>query len=123
VANGRALTTGIPATNWPTYVAEVLRVLKPNTGIALFIELNPWLKSDDYNITDSTPLKQVSISQIQLTPQWEDIVYPPIEQKGMIFGGHRLEEFVTSAGFVDVKVNKYKMPTSSWPAGISYNIL
>lgn len=54
--------TGIPAAVWPTYVAEVFRVLKPNTGTAMFLELNPRFKSDDYDITDSTPSKQVSLS-------------------------------------------------------------
>jgi len=55
---------GIPANAWPTYASEVLRVLKPGTGIAVFIELNPIVQSDDCELTDDMPLKYVHMMLI-----------------------------------------------------------
>jgi hypothetical protein len=62
MTDSRTVMAGIPAAAWPAYTAEAHRVLKPNTGIAVFIEMNPQVKSDHYNITDSLPARQVSIS-------------------------------------------------------------
>lgn len=45
---------------------------------------------------------------------------PFIEQKGMIMGGHRLVEFVTAAGFIDIQVLEYKIPCGTWAAGTSF---
>ena len=50
--------SGIPVDSWPAYTKEVLRVLKPG-GIAVFVELNPFQKSDDHSLPDSMPLRQV----------------------------------------------------------------
>jgi hypothetical protein len=59
MTDSRGLMLGIPAAAWPAYTAEAYRVLKPNTGIAVFVEMNPQFKSDHYQITDSMPVKQV----------------------------------------------------------------
>jgi len=47
-------------------------------------------------------------------------VLPFIEQKGMIMGGHRLVEFVTAAGFIDIQVLEYKIPCGTWAAGTPF---
>ena len=52
---------GIPETKWPGYTAEVFRVLKPGTGIACFIEMNPRSRSDDHDVS-KLPLRQVLLS-------------------------------------------------------------
>ena len=40
-----------------------------------------------------------------------------MEAKGFIVGGHRLEEFVRGAGFIDIQVKMYNVPIGTWPSG------
>jgi ubiquinone/menaquinone biosynthesis C-methylase UbiE len=51
---------GIPERAWPSYVGETFRVLKPGTGVAVFIEMNPRSKSETEDLS-KTYLRQVSV--------------------------------------------------------------
>jgi ubiquinone/menaquinone biosynthesis C-methylase UbiE len=45
--NCRAIMAGVTKEQWPQYISEVYRILKPGTGWIMCCEFNPNLKCDD----------------------------------------------------------------------------
>ncbi len=58
--DNRFLHAGITLAQWPVYVREILRVLKPNDGWAQMIELGyPYVSSDNNSLPDDAPVSKV----------------------------------------------------------------
>jgi ubiquinone/menaquinone biosynthesis C-methylase UbiE len=47
LTNDRAIMAGVTKEQWPQYISEVYRILKPGTGWIMCCEFNPNLKCDD----------------------------------------------------------------------------
>jgi ubiquinone/menaquinone biosynthesis C-methylase UbiE len=48
--NARAIMAGVTKEQWPKYISEVYRILKPGTGWIMCCEFNPNLKCDDETV-------------------------------------------------------------------------
>jgi ubiquinone/menaquinone biosynthesis C-methylase UbiE len=48
--NARAIMAGVTKEQWPQYISEVYRILKPGTGWIMCCEFNPNLKCDDETV-------------------------------------------------------------------------
>ena len=55
----RYLHAGITRARWPAYLAEILRILKPNNGWAQMIELGyPYVLSENDSLPEDSPLSK-----------------------------------------------------------------
>ena len=56
----RFLHAGVTMAQWPVYVREILRVLKPDDGWAQMIELGyPYVNSDNASLPNDAPVNKV----------------------------------------------------------------
>jgi hypothetical protein len=68
----RAIMAGVTKHQWPPYVSEVFRILKPGTGWIMCCEFNPNLKCDDDSVSpDSAIFRVLPCSQL-INPSSKD---------------------------------------------------
>jgi len=105
LVHSRYLHAGLTVSQWPTYLQEILRILKPNDGWAQMIELGyPYVLSDNSTLPEDAPLSKLS-GYIQKHYR---------ENLQMLLHGGELERLMIEAGFVDVKPRKIKIELGDW---------
>lgn len=58
--DGRYLHAGVTRAQWPAYLSDILRILKPNDGWAQMMELAfPYVLSENNSLPDDAPVLKV----------------------------------------------------------------
>jgi len=93
LVHSRLVHGGISESQWPPYMKEIYRILKPGNGWAQCIELFfPYCLSDE-NVPQDIGLKQL----------FRNIEQHYSTQGFRLVGGDKLEQLMRDAGFVDIK--------------------
>jgi len=101
--HSRLVTAGIKATQWPSYMSEIMRVLKPGTGWAQCAELAVRPICTDGSVPENaTVFEYFNKMEIALAP------------RGIIMDGQHLEQTFRDAGFVDIQVIRRDIDIGDW---------
>ncbi|KAJ5407866.1 hypothetical protein N7509_001749 [Penicillium cosmopolitanum] len=102
LVQSRLLATGIHHSRWPTYVRDIVRVLKPG-GWVQMIEIYFNVQSDNGSITDEHALRRWSTQYMRAQEDRKDLRI-----------GTRLRSMLTSAGLTEVDTKMIPLPLSAW---------
>ncbi|KAJ5599258.1 hypothetical protein N7450_000325 [Penicillium hetheringtonii] len=105
LVQSRLLATGIHGARWPTYIRDIVRVLKRG-GWVQMIELYFNVQSDNGSITDEHALRR-----------WSTQYMRALEDKKDLRVGSRLRNMLTSAGLTEVDTKMIPLPLSAWSNG------
>ncbi|KAJ5974419.1 hypothetical protein N7481_011629 [Penicillium waksmanii] len=102
LVQSRLLATGIHNSRWPTYIRDIVRVLKPG-GWVQMIEIYFNVQSDNGSITDEHALRRWSTQYMRAQEDRKDLRI-----------GTRLRNMLTSAGLTEVDTKMIPLPLSAW---------
>ncbi|CAG8020845.1 unnamed protein product [Penicillium olsonii] len=103
--HSRLLATGLNRSRWPSYLRDVVRVLKPG-GWAQMVEIYFNVQSDNGSITDEHALRK-----------WSTKYLSALEDKKDLRIGSKLRTLMADAGFVEVDTKMIPLPLSAWSTG------
>ncbi|RJE27057.1 hypothetical protein PHISCL_00642 [Aspergillus sclerotialis] len=103
LVHSRLLATGINRSRWPSYIQDIVRVLKPG-GWVQIVEIYFNAQSDNGSITEQSALRQWSINFMGAFGQTRDLRI-----------GARLKSLLMEAGLVEVDTRMIPLPLSAWP--------
>ncbi|KAJ5112572.1 hypothetical protein N7532_000617 [Penicillium argentinense] len=102
LVQSRLLATGIHKARWPTYIRDIVRVLKPG-GWVQMIEIYFNVQSDNGSITDDHALRR-----------WSTQYMRALEDRKDLRIGSRLRGLLTSEGLTEVDTKMIPLPLSAW---------
>ncbi|KAK1755746.1 S-adenosyl-L-methionine-dependent methyltransferase [Echria macrotheca] len=102
LVHSRMMAGGIHADRWPSYLADILRVLRPG-GWCQMVEIYFNAQSDNGTLTANHALQVWSQSYMQSISGYKDPRVPL-----------RLQSLMTQAGFVEVESRLLMLPLSGW---------
>ncbi|KAJ5739446.1 hypothetical protein N7533_012230 [Penicillium manginii] len=102
LVQSRLLATGIHHSRWPTYIRDIVRVLKPG-GWVQMIEIYFNVQSDNGSITDEHALRRWSTQYMRSQEDRKDLRI-----------GTRLRNMLTNAGLKEVDTKMIPLPLSAW---------
>lgn len=94
-------------TDFPGFMTTAKKYLKPGVGWLELHDVDPRPKSDDDTIPHRWPFSE-----------WEKMMSrgaKKVNPKNSIHGAPKLRQWMTEAGYVDVREVIHKMPLGSWP--------
>ncbi|MCJ1255466.1 hypothetical protein MMC24_003282 [Lignoscripta atroalba] len=103
LVNSRLVAGGINKSRWPTYMRDIVRVLKPG-GWVQMVECYYMCQSDNGSITDTNALRQWSNKYLRALDGIKDLRAPL-----------QLQNIFTSAGLVNVESRMIPLPLCGWP--------
>ncbi|KAJ5124011.1 uncharacterized protein N7515_007836, partial [Penicillium bovifimosum] len=102
LVHSRLLATGINRSRWPSYLHDIVRVLKPG-GWVQMVEIYYNVQSDNGSITDEHALRR-----------WSTQYLRSLEDKKDLRVGTKLRTILTEAGLVEVDAKMIPLPLSAW---------
>ncbi|CDM31683.1 unnamed protein product [Penicillium roqueforti FM164] len=102
LVHSRLLATGINRSRWPSYLLDIVRVLKPG-GWVQMVEIYFNVQSDNGSITDEHALRR-----------WSTKYMRALEDRKDLRIGSKLRTLMTEAGFVEVDTKMIPLPLSAW---------
>ncbi|KAJ5319980.1 hypothetical protein N7508_000263 [Penicillium antarcticum] len=102
LVHSRLLATGIHRTRWPSYLRDIVRVLKPG-GWAQMVEIYFNVQSDNGSLNDDHALRRWSTHYMRALDDRKDLRI-----------GSKLRMLMTEAGFEEVDTKMIPLPLSSW---------
>ncbi|CAI7598057.1 unnamed protein product [Penicillium viridicatum] len=102
LVHSRLLATGINRSRWPSYLRDIVRVLKPG-GWVQMVEIYFNVQSDNGSITDEHALRRWSTQYLRALEDRKDLRI-----------GSKLRTLMTEAGFVEVDTKMIPLPLSAW---------
>ncbi|KAJ5273247.1 hypothetical protein N7478_008372 [Penicillium angulare] len=105
LVHSRLLATGIHRRRWPSYVRDILRVLKPG-GWVQMVEIYYNVQSDNGAITDEHALRR-----------WSTQYMRALEDRKDLRVGSKLQNYLTGLGLVEVDAKMIPLPLSGWSNG------
>ncbi|KAJ5554953.1 hypothetical protein N7461_003423 [Penicillium sp. DV-2018c] len=105
LVHSRLLATGINRSRWPSYLQDIVRVLKPG-GWVQMVEIYYNVQSDNGSITDGHALRRWSTQYLR---SLEDKKDPRV--------GTKLRTILTEAGLVEVDTKMIPLPLCGWSTG------
>jgi ubiquinone/menaquinone biosynthesis C-methylase UbiE len=108
LVHSRYVHAGIKTPQWPSYLEQILRILKPNNGWTQMIELGyPYVLSDNNSLPRDSPLSKLS-----------QYLHDHFRVNlNMLLDGSELEKLMIDTGFVDVEARKIKLEIGDWGPG------
>ncbi|KAK2795940.1 hypothetical protein FQN51_009598 [Onygenales sp. PD_10] len=103
LVHSRLLASGLNKQRWPRYIRDIKRALKPG-GWVQMVEMYFNAQSDNGTITDGHALRQWSARYVRAIDEDKD---PRVAMK--------LDNLLSSAGFVNVEKTLIHLPLSPWP--------
>jgi len=104
LVHSRIIHDGVRIAQWPAYMDEVLRILKPGTGWAQCAEPGcPLVRCDDESVPKDAPIFEF-VSRMTESRAEENTM----------LDGERLEQIMVDAGFVDVQARIVKLELGGW---------
>ncbi|KAJ5671155.1 hypothetical protein N7507_000282, partial [Penicillium longicatenatum] len=104
LVHSRLLATGIHRTRWPSYIRDIVRVLKPG-GWVQMVEVYHNVQSDNGSITDQHALRR-----------WSRQYMRALEDRKDLRIGSKLKNLLLEAGLEEVDSNMIPLPLSAWSA-------
>ncbi|KAJ5666808.1 hypothetical protein N7462_011217 [Penicillium macrosclerotiorum] len=102
LVHSRLLATGINRARWPSYIRDIVRVLRPG-GWVQMTEIYFNVQSDNGSITDEHALRK-----------WSTQYMRALEDRKDLRIGSRLRNHFTDAGLVEVDTKMIPLPLSAW---------
>ncbi|KAJ5363655.1 uncharacterized protein N7496_009368, partial [Penicillium cataractarum] len=102
LVHSRLLATGIHRSRWPSYIRDIVRVLRPG-GWVQMTEIYFNVQSDNGSITDQHALRR-----------WSTQYMRALEDRKDLRIGSRLRNFFDEAGLVEVDTKMIPLPLSAW---------
>ncbi|KAJ5172805.1 hypothetical protein N7492_005398 [Penicillium capsulatum] len=102
LVHSRLLATGIHRARWPSYIRDIVRVLKPG-GWVQMVEIYFNVQSDNGSITDDHALRK-----------WSKQYLRSLEDRKELRIGSTLRNLFTSAGLKEVDTKMIPLPLSAW---------
>jgi len=105
LVHSRLVHAGVTVPQWPDYISEIYRILKPNEGWTQLIELDfPFcISKNDSLPKDSELYKMFEYMQTEFR-----------DEQQIFMSGSKLEQLLLDAGFVDVKSTRIKVEIGDW---------
>jgi len=104
LVQSRILMAGVTKEQWPGYLEEVYRIVKPGTGWAQMIETSAFLVCDDDSVPEDAPIWEF---QRHMRELYE-------EQKSLHFTPDHLEHHMRDAGFADIQIINTRIHIGPW---------
>ncbi|GIC85270.1 class I SAM-dependent methyltransferase [Aspergillus udagawae] len=102
LVHSRLLATGINRARWPSYLADIKRVLKPGGWVQL-VEIYFNVQSDNGSITEEHALRRWSTQFLRSYEGTKDVRI-----------GTRLNNLLRDRGFEDIDARMIPLPLSAW---------
>ncbi|KAJ5444601.1 uncharacterized protein N7458_008473, partial [Penicillium daleae] len=102
LVHSRLLATGIHRSRWPSYIRDIVRVLRPG-GWVQMTEIYFNVQSDNGSITDQHALRR-----------WSTHYMRALEDRKDIRVGSRLRSFFEEVGLVEIDAKMIPLPLSAW---------
>ncbi|OJJ46766.1 hypothetical protein ASPZODRAFT_66834 [Penicilliopsis zonata CBS 506.65] len=102
LVHSQLVATGINRSRWPSYIRDIVRVLKPG-GWVQMTEIYFNIQSDNGSITEHNALRQWSTRYMGAFESLKDLRV-----------GARLKDLLTAAGLVEVDTRMIPLPLSAW---------
>ncbi|OGE53513.1 hypothetical protein PENARI_c007G04567 [Penicillium arizonense] len=102
LVHSRLLATGIHRARWPSYLRDIVSVLKPG-GWVQMVEIYFNVQSDNGSLTDDHALRR-----------WSTHYLRALEDRKDLRIGSKLRTLMTEAGFVEVDTKMIPLPLSAW---------
>ncbi|KAJ5215428.1 uncharacterized protein N7498_001835 [Penicillium cinerascens] len=102
LVHSRLLATGIHRNRWPTYINDIVRVLKPG-GWVQMVEIYFNVQSDNGSLTDQHALRRWSTQYMQA-----------LEDKKDLRVASKLRSHFQSSGLVEIDSKMIQLPLSAW---------
>jgi len=105
LVQSRVVHAGVKDVQWPAYLKEIFRILKPNYGWTQMMETAyPHCFSNNKSLPKDAPLSKF----FQYVHQQFRV------EQGIMMHGEKLEQLVIDAGFTDVQVRQIKIELGDW---------
>ncbi|EPS28177.1 hypothetical protein PDE_03123 [Penicillium oxalicum 114-2] len=102
LVHSRLLASGIDRSRWPSYVRDIVRVLRPG-GWVQMVEIYFNVQSDNGSITDSHALRRWSTQYMRSLDDRKDLRVGP-----------RLQDLLAQAGLSEVETKMIPLPLTAW---------
>jgi len=105
LVHSRCVNLGIRKDQWPGYINEIYRILKPGTG---------WFQCGE---NGAPAWDKGGVPENSVFAQYCKMLYQRLEDRNLCLDGKHVEQRLIDAGFVDIKVFKKIIDIGDWRGG------